>query len=95
MEHNGRTRDGVWLYVIRRVWWRLIAALYRNRMKLIGVVIALFAFGLWSWCGASESYAALVGIMPMVVNVQRLDTESKSKQAARLGTETPSAARRE
>jgi hypothetical protein len=90
MEHNGRTRDGVWLYVIRRVWWRLIAALYRNRRKLLGVVIALFALGLWSLCGASESYAALVGSMPMVVNVQRLDTESKSKQAAG-GTETPSA----
>ncbi len=51
MEHNGRTRDGVWLYVIRRVWWRLIAALYRNRMKVLGVLIALLVFGLGSLCG--------------------------------------------
>jgi len=52
MNHGGSAPNKGWLYVARRVWWRLLAALYKHRLRVIGVIISLVALALVSLiCG--------------------------------------------
>jgi hypothetical protein len=64
----------IWLYVARRVWWRLLTMAYLNRLKIIAVIVAVLALGLLSlWRGVLQGQASIVGVMPVTVTALRLE----------------------
>jgi hypothetical protein len=66
-----------WLYVARRVWWRLLAALYVQRVKIVGAILALLALGLVSlMAGGVQSQGALDGVGPAAASVAQLEPDS-------------------
>jgi bifunctional DNase/RNase len=74
MQQRPSTPKTTWLYVAKRVWWRLLLALYPQRVKIIGASLALLAFGLFSIVrGGSPGQAAIIGVMPVAVSVLKLE----------------------
>ncbi|MDQ3810442.1 MAG: DUF151 domain-containing protein [Chloroflexota bacterium] len=74
MQHKPSTPRTTWLYVAKRVWWRLLLALYPHRVKIIAASLALLAFGLFSIArGGSPGQAAIIGVMPVAASVLKLE----------------------
>jgi bifunctional DNase/RNase len=77
MQHKGSEPDNVWLYVARRVSWRLLTTLYLHRLKVIAAIVAVLALGLYSLTrgGGIQGQAGVVGVMPVAVTVLRLEVQ--------------------
>ena len=71
--HEDRYGSGAtYVYIVRRVWQRLLLAVYGHRTVVLGVVIALLVLGLFWLRAALQGQAAVVGVMPIPVTVQPL-----------------------
>jgi bifunctional DNase/RNase len=56
------------------VWWRLLVKLYPHRVKIIGAIVALLLFGLFSLArGAMLGQTAITGVMPVAASVLKLE----------------------
>lgn len=74
MERKNSGPHDIWLYVARRVWWRLLTTLFRNRVRVIAAIVALLALGLFSLMrGSLQGQASVAGVMPIAVTVLRLE----------------------
>jgi bifunctional DNase/RNase len=74
MDHKSSAPKDIWLYIARRVGWRLLNAAYLNRVKILAAIVAVLALGLFSlFRGGLEGQASVVGVMPVAVTVLRLE----------------------
>jgi bifunctional DNase/RNase len=78
MVHNNREPHSGVRYIARRVWQRLLLALYANRITVAVAIVILIALGLFSLRGAPRGEAAVVGVMPIAVSVQQLEPRGET-----------------
>jgi bifunctional DNase/RNase len=73
VHHDRQGPRITYLYIARRVWQRLLVALYTHRTVVLGIVITLLVLGLFWLRAAFQGQASAIGTLPIAVSVHALE----------------------